>query len=115
MKFNKVETKSLAPHFRKMTRKRTATVVVTDSVTITDTEWSGGSRYVYSAIDPLSGCGLEPHSEDKPSGGFPSFEAGRKVLEPGRAVVKTGTFCGKPAGLYIYCCKQDVDIVTSAL
>ena len=110
----RIETKSLAPHFRKLTRKKTVLVTVTDSVCLNDTEWSGGSRSVYSAIDPLSGSGLENHPDDVSPAGFPSFKPGRKVVETGRTVISTGTFCGKPASLHIYCSKQDLDLICVA-
>ena len=115
MAFQRIETEALAPHFRKLTRKRTAVISVTDYVVVNDQQWSGGSRSVYSAVDPLSGCGLENHPEDEAQCGFPNFTAGKKVVEPGRTIVQTGTFCGKPASLYIHCSKQELDVIAPGL
>lgn len=77
--------------------------------------WDGGSRDVWEAR-ALSRIGsgdaavfVASYSSEpvKLGGGFPSFIPGENVLSPGRVLVRTGTFCGKPSSPAVYLSKED--------
>jgi hypothetical protein len=82
-------------------RKRKASVVVTDRVTLTDLNWSGGSISRYTALDLATGAvSAKDHSRPAP---WDNAAEGKTVDIPaGVAVVRTGTFLGKPGLMTIY-------------
>ena len=83
-------------------RKRKVTLVVTDSVTFTDLNWSGGTRSQYRACD-IDGHPLDlKHNLSGPPPWDNPFEGLKIDLPESAVIVKGGHFCGKPSTLYIY-------------
>ena len=111
---DRLPTKILNPTLKKLTRKREFVIEFTESVTTHGTEWSGGSRSSYSSVTPRGGP-LMPHDNDQYPEGWPSCKPGLKIVEPGRIVVETGTFCGKPATLVVHCHPDDLHLVAPAI
>jgi hypothetical protein len=75
-------------------------VQVRESVTMSDTQWAGGSRSEYRAVDLLSGesCAQSEGSKGKwfdPQS--PTF-----TLAENQAIVEHSYYCGKDMGLTIY-------------
>lgn len=82
-------------------RKHRVRIVPIDAVTLHDLNWSGGTRYSFTALDleTLATAGKD-HSRLAP---WDNPAEGKTVpLEPGVAVVCTGVFCGKTATMTIY-------------
>jgi len=89
-------------------RKRQIVVWPTETVTIYDLNWSGGTRAQYHAIDLVSGqLKSFAHWSSPPPWDNP-HEGARVNLLPGYAVAKTGDFCGKTATLYLYVHPADI-------
>ena len=73
--------------------------------------WEGGSRDVWEAraLTRVGSVFVASYTSEpvKLGTGFPSFIPGENVLSPGRVLVRTGTFCGKPAHPAVYLCPED--------
>lgn len=112
MSSKKVPTKdvkriaSLFPDYR----KRNVTLRESNCVTLMNLNWDGGSRDTYTLVDlttrtttPLGNSMAAP---------WDNSDEGRKVDIPqGFAVVRTGTFCGKPATMNITFNSADASII----
>jgi len=83
-------------------RKKTVYVSATTSVTITGVNWSGGSRSTYHGVDLESGRINTASHFGIPAPWANQYEGATVELVPGKALVETGTFCGKPAVMFIY-------------
>jgi hypothetical protein len=82
-------------------RKRGAFLSVCESVAISGTYWSGGSRDSYIKAD-LSGRVLESLPQyNPPQFGGPK-EDPRVYLDDFHVVISCGIFCGKTATVHIY-------------
>lgn len=82
-------------------KKHTATLFVTERVTLSGTYWSGGSRSSYYAVDLATGvCSGAPHY-NPPQFGGPQRDPEVEVPE-GVAIVKGGIFMGKPATATVF-------------
>ena len=75
---------------------------VTESITLHNTYWSGGTKSNYYYINMLTG-------QKSPVTGTPSphhfggdMEGRKVIIEPNRAIVEYSTFCGKDMGLTFY-------------
>jgi hypothetical protein len=81
-------------------RKHKFSASACDSITLTDTYWSGGTRSTYVAvhIDTLK-TGPAPQY-DPPGFGGPRVAPHCDIPE-GFAIVETGIFCGKPATAHV--------------
>ena len=100
----KVATKTLksivAATFPKY-RKRDVYVTQSETTTISDVNWSGGTRSEYRACT-IDGKALE--TAVNMSGPAPwenPFEGLKINIPPGMVVVQGGHFCGKPSTLFI--------------
>lgn len=63
--------------------------------------WSGGTREVFSAVELQTGRTVS--ITDTFSAPWDGSRVSREIaLRPGFAIVETGSFCGKPAGLHLY-------------
>ena len=111
---DRLPTKLLNPTLKKLTRKREFVVEFSEVVSTIGTEWSGGRRYRSNRSDPTGGA-IEPHDHDQHPEGWPSCKPGVKVVERGRIVVESGTFCGKPATLVVHCHPDDLELVAPAI
>ena len=88
-------------------RKRSVIVVSAESVTPNDTTWDGGTRYSYHAC-LLDGRQVSYVPAPTAPAHFGGGEAVAFAIEPGHAVVKLGTFCGKTATPTVYIHPCDV-------
>ena len=82
-------------------RKKSATLVVTDSVELNGTYWDGGSRSTYTAVNLATLQTGTAAQYAPPQFGGPS-KALRVVIPAGVAIVETGVFCGKTASACVY-------------
>ena len=82
-------------------RKKTAILNVTDTVTITGTYWSGGSRSTWHLVDLANGgvTTAAPRLEHPVDN---TVEGKTIEIPEGYAIVSTGVFRGKPGGMFIY-------------
>lgn len=63
--------------------------------------WSGGTRRVFSAVELATGRTVS--ITDTFSAPWDARRTCQTInLKPGYAIVETGSFCGKPAGLHLY-------------
>lgn len=85
-----------------ITRKRKCILVYpVDSVTLSGTYWSGGSRTDYSLCNMRTGQMTPLSGVAPPQFGGPS-EAPRVQIPEGSCVISTGTFCGRPSAPTVY-------------
>ena len=84
-------------------RKREVYFNVEETVALTGTYWSEGSHYSYHAIELTTGRTVAAPQFDPPQFGGPRVTP-RVAIPEGIAIVRTGTFCGKPATASIYIC-----------
>lgn len=82
-------------------RKRTVRVVPGTHVTLTDLNWSGGSKSEYHAYSLDSGKLSSPRLDGPPPWANPA-EGARVEIPPNTIVVRLGWFCGKPSTMFIY-------------
>ena len=91
-------------------RRKKVCVYASESVTLHDLNWSGGTRSQYHALK-LSN--LENYQEisdivrsrtflNEPAPWNNAYEGAEVPLAPGLAIVRTGTFCGKESLMAIY-------------
>lgn len=82
-------------------RKHDCILHPTETVTLSGTYWSGGSRSTYTAVNIATGMSSGAPQYNPPQFGGPQSDPQVSVPE-GIAIVKTGTFCGKTAAATIY-------------
>jgi len=82
-------------------RKQQAYLIVCERVTLSDTYWDGGSRSEYAAVNLTTGRHAGAPQYAPPQFGGPRT-APEVDLPAGVAIVRTGTFCGKPATAAVY-------------
>ena len=82
-------------------RRKTASVIVTDSVELQGTYWDGGTRSTYHAVRLADMRSAGAPQYDPPQFGGPKATPNCKIPE-GFAIVETGYFCGKVAQAYVY-------------
>ena len=103
-----LEPRDLPAQLRHLHNKGSIRVTLTDTVHIpgqTGT-WSGGTIDHYSAVELSTGKAVE--ITDTFSAPWDASRQSRTVnLRPGYAIARTGSFCGKPAGLHLYCTTKD--------
>ena len=81
-------------------RKRKVVVKNGSAVTLSNLNWDGGSRSEYFLVDLVRNTVIPIGNNTAAPWNNP--DEGRSVtVEPGTAVVKTGTFCGKPSTMVI--------------
>lgn len=89
----------LVPIVKPYTRKRECVVQCDDKISLYGTYWDGGSRSEYRLVDISSGRQLSlSYSVNPPQ--FGGYET-TVDLQRGQALIKFGTFCGKPATCYV--------------
>ena len=83
-------------------RKRSVYVGQSDTVTLHDLNWSGGTRSIYRACT-IDGKPLETAvNMSAPAPWNNPYEGQTINIPPGMVVVQGGDFCGKPSTLFIY-------------
>lgn len=82
-------------------RRRNALIQITDKVTLNDLNWSGGCRNEFTAIELDSGKMSQPVLSKSPPWDN-KYEGLVVEIPPGFAIVRTGSFCGKPATMIVY-------------
>ena len=96
------DTKAIAPIAKALNyRKRQFQLRVTDKVTLSDLNWSGGSRSEYTAID-LATCRTMKPDLGRPAPWDNKAEGAIVEIPPGVAIARTGFFCGKPSTMTLY-------------
>lgn len=95
------EVKRLIQAADSMYRRKQATVVVVDTVTLHGTYWDGGSRSTYNAVDMLTGRSAGAPQYDPPQFGGPQ-ETPVVTIPENVAIVETGYSCGKIMRAYVY-------------
>lgn len=83
-------------------RRRKVRVQATESVVLQDLNWSGGTRNVYHGMDLESGAIVTASQLSRPHPMDNEAEGARVALAPGKAIIRTGHFCGKEAMMVIY-------------
>lgn len=82
-------------------RRKKVSVVVTDSVTLHNLNWSGGTKNVYHAFN-IENNSLVLAKACMVHTMFNESEGVQLAMRPGVVIVQTGTFCGKPALMSLY-------------
>lgn len=82
-------------------RRKKVNICVTESVTLHDLNWSGGTRNQYSAVDLYSNEVATPNL-GIPHPMFNENEGARIAMRPNVAIIQHGVFMGKPAKMTIY-------------
>lgn len=102
----RVATKDLPPHIAAHVGTKEVEIRLTDRVTIGSQQWSEGSRDLYH-IASLDAPTIKPVEDDRR---WPDNMSalGESYLPARCVVIKTGTFCGKPATPFIYARESDV-------
>ena len=77
-------------------RKRKASVEVSESVCYSGTYWDGGSRTEYTAVSLSDFRAVNGARFNPPQFGGPRVDP-VVAVPPGIVIVEHGTFCGKPA------------------
>jgi len=91
-----VKIASLFPSYR----KRKVVLYEGNSVSLTGLNWDGGSRSDYTLVDLNTRATVTIGDHMSPP--WNNKDEGRKFdLKPGQAIVRTGTFCGKQATMFI--------------
>ncbi len=83
-------------------RKREVTIVVCESFTVSDLNWSGGTRSEYRACSPNGNFAgsLDRYNHMAP---WDNVAEGKSLpTVPGVVVVRSGYFCGKTSQATIY-------------
>ena len=88
---------------RNLSRKHRAFVYVVDQVKLTGAYWDGGNRSEYYLVDTATGASAPIHGSHTLAPQFGGAEAAPIYEIPeGKAVVRVGTFMGKPATPTVY-------------
>ena len=77
-------------------------ITATDSVTLCDLNYSGGTRNQYRAVDIATGKVLDGSAANRPPPWSNTSEGQEVKIPEGIAVVEHSMFCGKNHGLTIY-------------
>lgn len=88
-------------------RKHEAAVYISDTVRLSGTYWDGGSRSTYHAVNLATRKVSAAPQYDPPQFGGPPVDP-VVPLPAGASIVRTGTFCGKPATAAVYLNPADV-------
>jgi hypothetical protein len=88
-------------------KKQKAILVFADSVTPNDTCWDGGSRSGY-AVYNLDGSFISGIDAPSAPVQFGGSSPKPHTIAPNTMVLKTGTFRGKPATVFVYLPKSSV-------
>jgi hypothetical protein len=84
-------------------RKRTVSVVASETVTLCDLNWSGGTRSHYQIFDIAT---ARPVSNTAKYAAFAPWanpaEGVTLPIPPGACVIRTGVFCGKESHATVY-------------
>jgi hypothetical protein len=94
-------------------KKHAVIVMHYPSIELTGTYWDGGSRESYALVSLAAGrlsCIRKYPQYAPPQFGGPR-EPVKVNIEPGFAMVTTGTFCGKPATASLTMSQADFDTV----
>lgn len=92
-------------------RKRSVFVSASDKTTISDVNWSGGTRSEYRACS-IDGRPLETKANmHGPAPWENPYEGLQINIPPGMVVVKGGHFCGKAATLFITINPEDFKLL----
>ncbi len=83
-------------------RRRKVRIQATESVMLTDLNWSGGTRNTYHGLDIESGAIATASQLSRPHPMDNEAEGARVALAPGKAIIRTGVFLGKEAMMVIY-------------
>jgi hypothetical protein len=92
-------------------RKRKVVLKEGTAVTLYGLNWDGGSRSEYTLVD-LNTRVVLPIGDNMTAPWDNKDEGRRVTINPGQAVVQTGTFCGKPATMFITYRPEDEALVT---
>lgn len=82
-------------------RRKEFCLIVRDRVTLSDVNWSGGSRSIYTAIDLANLTSRTANLSRLPPWNNPA-EGATVEIPPNVAIAQHGTFMGKPATLYLH-------------
>ncbi len=94
--------RAVAPGYK----KHKAFFSVSESVSISNTFWDGGSRSTYTAVRLSDGFSLGAPQYAPAAFGGPR-EAPTAAIPQGVAIVETGVFCGKTATAHVHICPAD--------
>lgn len=83
-------------------RRRKVLVKVVDSITLTDLNWSGGTRNTYHAMKLETGEIKTASQLSVPHPMDNEMEGARVALIPDHVIIRTGHFCGKESLMTIY-------------
>ncbi len=83
-------------------RKRSVYVCPATQHTIRGVNWDGGSRSIYHGVDLATGNTQTAAHFGAPAPWANPYEGTKVEIQPGKALVVTGTFCGKASTMFIY-------------
>lgn len=72
---------------------------ISDTVTLHNTYWSGGTRSTYSAVDLNTGQKVSIATDSAPVIFGLDYDGQQITLKPGYAIIEHSMFCGKDMGL----------------
>lgn len=101
-KINRTQLPGTVKHHSK---GRNAIVECRATVNTYGTWWDGGSKEEYRFVRLADGVCRSSGAPTQPFGPVTSVEL---TLTPGEVVVQTGTFCGKPSTMHVYCHPDDL-------
>ncbi len=108
-----VRTSDLPEHIARFVGGKSVEVRLTESAYIGSQQWSEGSRDQYHVASLDVATDPKPVHDPRP---WPQNmgELGRTEIAPRCVIIRTGTFCGKPATPYIYARPEDVSAKLAA-
>lgn len=84
-------------------RRKKVRVVATETVTLHDLNWSGGTRNEYCAVYLRDGKVKKAPMLGNPHPMENEYEGARIAMRPDILIISTGVFMGKPAMMTIFC------------
>jgi hypothetical protein len=102
MRRSEILTKEVKDIARLMNyRRKTVSLVVTERFTLTDLNWSGGTRSIYTAIAIGHNATFTPRLDHNPP--WSNMYEGMTVDLPENIIVaRTGLFCGKTSQMTLF-------------
>jgi hypothetical protein len=104
-----LEPEQVPPMLKAGYSGRTFKAVIADTVTLSDTYWSGGTRSTYQAVNLDTGERYAPTMADCAPHAFGGKLEGQTVAIPPRTViVEHSIFCGKDHGITFHARAEDI-------
>jgi hypothetical protein len=104
-----LEPEQVPPMLKAGYSGRTFKAVITESVTLSDTYWSGGTRSTYQAVNLDTGQRYSPNQADCAPHHFGGkLEGVTFQIPPRTVIVEHVIFCGKDHGITLHARAEDI-------